>query len=181
MCTLKCLGGMGFKDLIVFNDTLLRRQAWRLVRASNSLLRCVMKVKYFPSSDFLDASLSYSGSHSWRSIWTAKALVKEGSLLRVGDGLEINIWEAPWVADKNGCFIISPQSHDVTLMCHLIDPKSMERGMDLIDKNFNERYRRCILAILLNFPLQKMKLYGYFSRMVITLSRLHTCLVHGVI
>lgn len=47
MCSLKCLGGMGFKDLEVFNDGLLRRQAWRLVRKPNSLFGRV-KSKILP-------------------------------------------------------------------------------------------------------------------------------------
>lgn len=64
MCTLKSLGGMGFKDLAVFNDALLGRHAWRLIHASNSLLGCVMKAKYLPSFDFVNASLGYSCSYS---------------------------------------------------------------------------------------------------------------------
>lgn len=46
MCSLKCLGGMGFKELAVFNDALLGRQAWRLIRAPNSLLGRNMRAKY---------------------------------------------------------------------------------------------------------------------------------------
>ena len=39
MCKPKCMGGMGFKDLAVFNDALLGRQVWRLLRNKNSLFR----------------------------------------------------------------------------------------------------------------------------------------------
>ena len=28
---MKCLGGLGFKDLVLFNDVLLGLQAWRLI------------------------------------------------------------------------------------------------------------------------------------------------------
>lgn len=82
-CTLKWFGGMGFKDLTVFNDALLRNQAWRLLRYSSSLLGHVLKAKYFTNSDFLESSLGYACSFSWKSIWSSKALVKEGLLWRV--------------------------------------------------------------------------------------------------
>ncbi|XP_021741334.1 uncharacterized protein LOC110707615 [Chenopodium quinoa] len=36
--TPKCLGRLGFRDLRVFNEALLGRQAWRLVKFHNSLL-----------------------------------------------------------------------------------------------------------------------------------------------
>ncbi|XP_010666976.2 uncharacterized protein LOC104884079 [Beta vulgaris subsp. vulgaris] len=147
MCTLKCLGGMGFKDLGVFNDALLGRQAWRLIHAPQSLLSRVLKAKYYPSCEFLDASLGYSCSYSWRSIWSAKALVKEGLVWRVGNGQSINIWEAPWVVDENGRYITSPRNNDITMVQHLIDPNNIEWRFDVIDAVFNERDKKCILAI----------------------------------
>lgn len=79
MCTPKFLGGIGFKDLRVFNDALLERQAWRLVQRE-SLMGHVMQAQYYLNRSFLDDSLGCAGSYSWSSIWNAKALVKEGVL-----------------------------------------------------------------------------------------------------
>lgn len=55
-CNSKCLGGMGFHDLGVFNEALLERQAWRLVQAARSLTGRVLKAKYYPHSSFVEAS-----------------------------------------------------------------------------------------------------------------------------
>ncbi|XP_048501337.1 uncharacterized protein LOC125497714 [Beta vulgaris subsp. vulgaris] len=150
MCSLKCLGGMGFKDLAVFNDALLGRQAWRLINVPHSLLSRVMKAKYFPSCDFIDASLSYSGSYSWRSIWSAKALVKEGLIWRVGNGVDINIWEAPWLSDEHSKYVSSPRRNDITMVNQLIDAHNKEWRLDVIDEVFNARDKQCILAIPLS-------------------------------
>ncbi|XP_048497854.1 uncharacterized mitochondrial protein AtMg00310-like [Beta vulgaris subsp. vulgaris] len=68
LCKPKCMGGMGFKDLAVFNDALLGRQVWRLIHFHVSLLSRVMKAKYYPNCDVLFASLGHSNSFSWRSI-----------------------------------------------------------------------------------------------------------------
>src|SRR5687768_16978813 len=97
MCTPKCLGGLGFKDLEVFNVALLGKQAWRLVHKENSLFSKVMKAKYYPNCSFLDSYLGNLGSYSWRSIWGAKALLKEGVIWRIGNGSMVNIWRDPWV------------------------------------------------------------------------------------
>lgn len=86
LCTLKCFGGLGFRDLTVSNDALLGRQAWRLSREPTSLFARVMKAKYYPQCDFLQASLGVSCTYSWKSIWSSKALLKEGSIWRVGNG-----------------------------------------------------------------------------------------------
>lgn len=65
MCTLKCLGGFGFKDLAMFNDALLGCQAWRLIRELSSLLGGVKKRNTTLAMTLLNASIGYSYSFSW--------------------------------------------------------------------------------------------------------------------
>ena len=80
---------MGFKDLALFNDALLAKQAWRLLQNKNSLLYRVFKPKFFPHCSIMKATKSQAGSHAWRSILKGKEVLKEGMRWRVGDGSSI--------------------------------------------------------------------------------------------
>lgn len=135
---------MGFKDLRVLNDALLGKQAWRLVEHPESLMG---RVKYYPNITFLNVTLGSAGSCSWSSIWSAKDLVKEGVLWRIGNGKQVNIWSDPWVVGKEGRFITCPQIKGINKVCDFIDMTKMEWNVDLISLHFHERDQQHILAI----------------------------------
>lgn len=63
----KYLGGLGFKDLEMFNLTLLAKQAWRILVDGSSLNARILKAVYYPIGDFLDVNLGSSPSRIWRS------------------------------------------------------------------------------------------------------------------
>lgn len=53
LCLLKIEGGLGFKDMSLFNQALLAKQVWRLMQNRNSLLFQVLRSKYFPFGNVL--------------------------------------------------------------------------------------------------------------------------------
>lgn len=53
-------GGIRFRDMRIFDQALLSKQAWRLIERPQSLYARVNKSKYFPRSNLLDAGF---GSH----------------------------------------------------------------------------------------------------------------------
>ena len=53
---------MGFRDLALFNDSLLAKQAWQLLKNQDSLFHEVFKVRFFPNCTIMEAKRSRGGS-----------------------------------------------------------------------------------------------------------------------
>ena len=53
----KYKGGLGFRDMEIFNLALLARQTWRVTMDPDSLSGRVLKAKYHVNADFLQADL----------------------------------------------------------------------------------------------------------------------------
>lgn len=51
----KASGGMGFRDFHSFNLALLAKQCWRLWNQPDSLVGQIMRAKYYPDCDILEA------------------------------------------------------------------------------------------------------------------------------
>lgn len=83
-CNIKEVGGPGLKNLQQFNVAMLDKQGWRLVNESNPLITSIMKARYFPNTDFLNAKLGENPSYMWRSIVTAQDVVKKGCRRSIG-------------------------------------------------------------------------------------------------
>ncbi|KAK3212151.1 hypothetical protein Dsin_016857 [Dipteronia sinensis] len=71
------------------NRALLAKKAWRLLHSTSSLTYSVLKGKYFPHSDFLEANLGWSPSLIWQSIIWGRQLLVKGL---VGNGASIKVF-----------------------------------------------------------------------------------------
>ena len=80
----KFFSGMGFKDLTPFNVAMLGKQGWRFQTNANSLVCRLFKARYFPNSDVVGSKFGYNPSYVWRSIFSAKIMVKQGVRWRIG-------------------------------------------------------------------------------------------------
>lgn len=66
------MGGLGIRDVGCFNQTLLAKQAWRLLMDPNSLVAKVLRGKYCWGKEFLDCKAKSGCSWGWRSLmWGA--------------------------------------------------------------------------------------------------------------
>jgi hypothetical protein len=72
----KSKGSLRFRDLPMFNKTLLAKQLWRIHQHLESLVARIFKAKYFSQGSVLEASLGLRPSYVWRSMLTAKDLLK---------------------------------------------------------------------------------------------------------
>lgn len=68
LCKFKKDGGLGFKDLEMFNQSLLGKQASRIWSNPNSLVARVLKQRYFRNGSFLESNLGSRPSFAWRSL-----------------------------------------------------------------------------------------------------------------
>ena len=125
LCTSKLVGGMGFKDLQMFNNALLAKQVWRLFHQKDSLVYKVFQAKNFPGGSIFYAIIPSRCPHAWHSILQAKDVILKGAVWRVGDGRSINIWEQRWVPNLSTSKVVSPRSNShVTWVSELFLPNS---------------------------------------------------------
>ena len=145
-------GGIGFRNLQLFNIALLECQGWRLLQHPNSLVFRILKAKYFPTQSFLEASVRGHASYLWRSICEAKESLKLGLRWRVGNGAHIKIWKDAWVLTNSNAMVLSPFHvlDEDAMVEQLIDPVRMCWKEGLIDQIFMPNEARAIKQIPLS-------------------------------
>lgn len=148
-CKAKSKGGVGFKDMRAFNEALLAKQGWRLITNPESLVAKLLKAKYYPSNDFLNAKQIHNSSFSWQSIQKASWLLKKGCRWIIGDGKSISIWKDRWIHSHFGCSTWSKQPNDTPFhkVSDLIDRQNMGWNAQLIHQLFYTAKANLICAI----------------------------------
>ncbi|GAU42618.1 hypothetical protein TSUD_238110 [Trifolium subterraneum] len=110
ICKHKKKGGLGFRELRAFNETLLAKQGWRCITQPNCMTTQILKAKYYPKKSFLEAEVGNKNvSYTWRSISKASWILKKRGLWNIGNGESIKIWNDNWLPRQHGHKIWTPK------------------------------------------------------------------------
>ncbi|XP_074359934.1 uncharacterized protein LOC141700060 [Apium graveolens] len=82
-------GGLEVRNLKIFNIAMLAKQGWRILNKDNPLVSAIMKARYFPGTDFLNASLGSNLRNTRCSIMATQEAVKVGCRRRIRNGADI--------------------------------------------------------------------------------------------
>jgi hypothetical protein len=156
---------LGFRDLYGFNMAMLARQAWRMLTSLDSLCAQVLKAKYFTNSTILQEKPSTGMSYTFRSILLGVELMKKGTVWRIGDGTNVNIWTDPWLARDDALKPITPRRQCIyTKVSELISPITGQWDMQLIAENFWKIDADIILATPIREDFEDFFAWHYDSK-----------------
>ncbi|XP_056842864.1 uncharacterized protein LOC130495483 [Raphanus sativus] len=170
IATPKAVGGLGLRDFEKFNEALLAKIGWRLLKQPDCLLGKVLKGKYFPDSTILLAGETSTPSHGWRSALIGRDLLLKKIGWAVGNGQSINVWRDPWLSlTEQECPMGLPSEKYATLLVSdLLEPDSGNWDRELIQILFPEYESKtlCIKPSLTGAPDKLIWLgtkYGEYS------------------
>ena len=106
---------MGFRNLEIFNLAMLGKHGWRLTTSPGSLCASVLKGRYFPSSNFMQATVSRGASANWWAIIAGREPLNVGMIRRIGDGTSVSIWVDSWVTKTAANTIEEAMTNEVKL------------------------------------------------------------------
>ena len=94
----KAGGGLGLRDIQLFNQALLAKQAWRILTNPTCLLARVLLGKYCHNKNFMEVTVPTVCSHGWRSILHGRELLRENVGKAIGNGLATKVWKDSWIS-----------------------------------------------------------------------------------
>jgi hypothetical protein len=146
--------------LEVFNLALLAKQGWRLLSNPESLVARIMKAKYHPRVDFMDAKLGSRPSFVRLSILKANSILQNGIGWRVGNGEDIKIWKDVWLNPPKSRLLLTNNTnwHPESRVSSLIDHNSGWWNLDLIHRLFDPGEAADIGSVVISPLLKKDKI-----------------------
>ena len=108
----KSVGGLGFRDIELFNDALLAKLTWRLLKNPDSLLGQTLLGKYCRNESLMECSSSGAMSHGWRGILAGREVLKLGLGWAIGDGRNVNLWTENWLSTSGAQRPIGPPTFE---------------------------------------------------------------------
>nr|XP_023894814.1 uncharacterized protein LOC112006735 [Quercus suber] len=148
----KKYGGMGFRDLKIFNLAMLAKQGWRLLQNQESLVFKCLKARYFPCCSFMEAVDSPTSSYIWKSIMAAQPVLKKRCCWMVGDGTSIRVMSDSWIPNHptNKILIHPVEEEWEWRVSDLMEPELRCWNREIIMSKFHKEDAKAILRIPLS-------------------------------
>ena len=89
-------GGLGFCDLECFNQALIAKQVWRILKFPNCLMARLLRAKYFFSLTMLNSQIRNGSSYIWQSLCWGKELIIREVRWQVGPG-GFSVFKDQWI------------------------------------------------------------------------------------
>uniref|UniRef100_A0A803PAX6 Reverse transcriptase domain-containing protein n=1 Tax=Cannabis sativa TaxID=3483 RepID=A0A803PAX6_CANSA len=137
LCKPKEKGGMGFKNLEKFNQSLLAKQGWKILHNPHSLMARILKACYFTNSSFLEAKIGGFGSFIWRSIICGRQIIEKGIRWRVLSGKDIRVNEDKWLPRPSTFTLRTPAKVPKGTTMDTLKEENGEWKLDLIKESFH--------------------------------------------
>ena len=145
---------------MILYDSLLAKQVWRMVNNQDSLCHRVFKAWFFPDCSILEAKDSTLGSYAWKSIISARDVIREGMVWRIGNGQSIKIREDKWLPVQSNRSVISslPSIAPETKVSSLINPELRGWNSSLVNQLFlpHEATVICGMPLSIRLPPDKI-------------------------
>ncbi|CAM8932544.1 unnamed protein product [Rhodiola kirilowii] len=74
----KCDGGLGFKDMYAFNDVMLMKVGWRMMKFPGLLMSQILTAKYCKGRSIFEARLGSNPSSVWREVMKSVKTLLDG-------------------------------------------------------------------------------------------------------
>jgi hypothetical protein len=167
----KAKGGLGFRDLHTFNLSMIAKQGWNIMTKPHTLVARLYKARYFANSTLFDSNIGHNPSYAWRGIWKARQILMNGYRWSIGNGNNIKVMSDPWLREKEGTWIPSPQvqgAYNITVNELMVENVKMWDKVK-IESLFPQHIAKCILGIPLFDTFEEDKLiwvdskYGQYS------------------
>ncbi|KAL0370780.1 UNVERIFIED_CONTAM: putative ribonuclease H protein [Sesamum angustifolium] len=164
MCRSKKDRGMGFRKLHAFNLAMLTKQGWRILNNPDLLVSQILKARYFPNDEFLNAKKRSNISFTWRSILVARPVIERGVRWRIGDGRKVRAWKDPWIPRLHYFCLFTPQHifmPDITVV-ELMNVTGRDWNLNILEALFCAEDVDMIKSIPLgNYALEDSRVWNF--------------------
>ncbi|CAA0811633.1 Ribonuclease H-like superfamily protein [Striga hermonthica] len=94
----KSEGGLGFKDLKLFNKALILKQLWRLIEQPDLLMSRILRHKYFNDCSIFEWQNTGGASWLWSSWASFLPVLQKFTRITIRDGQSTRLNDSNWVS-----------------------------------------------------------------------------------